>query len=183
MYQKRNPLPDYSEWAKTRTVYKCRKDIECKDGIFTKGSFVMLDVCSAEKGEIYVIDFVSVFENRFFDYTNNITGVNVEHDTAVLLPNQLGECFDEVKELSYKINNHNKCINWSGRITVAILIILVILLLIITKSAIIGVAILVAFFTTNIGMFVFNFVKSVNLHKELSCIIAEDENNRDNVSQ
>lgn len=53
MYKRNNPLPDdYYEWAKPRTVYKCKKDIECKDGIFTKGSFVMLDVCSAEKGEI-----------------------------------------------------------------------------------------------------------------------------------
>lgn len=67
MYKRSNPLPaDYSEWVKTGTVYKCKKDIECKDGIFTKGSYVMLNVCSAEKGEIYVIDFASVLKTRVF---------------------------------------------------------------------------------------------------------------------
>lgn len=187
MYKGNNPLPaDYSEWAKTRTVYKCKKDIECKDGVFTKGSFVMLDVCSAEKGEVYVIDFASVLKNRFFYYTNDITGENIEHDIAVLLPNQLVDCFDEAKELSHKINNHNKYINWSAFIGAAIAVVLMIIFMIIVSvSGYNGAANSPIFFVvilmTVIGVFGFDLVTSVKLSKELECIIAE-ENNRDNVS-
>lgn len=175
MYQRNNPLPvDYSEWAKTRTVYKCKRDINCRDGMFTKGSYVMLDVCSVEKGEIYVIDFASVLNHRIFDYTNDISdisGVNIEHDTAVLLPNQLDDCFDKVEELSCKINKHGKYVLISNLIACMIAIILMGFWLD-TKSAAFVVAILI----TYIGVFGFNLAKSAKLAKKLECIIT-DENN------
>lgn len=175
MYKRSNPLPaDYSEWAKTRTVYKCKKDIECKDGIFTKGSYVMLNVCSAEKGEIYVIDFASVLKTRVFYFTNDMTDVNVEHDKVSLLPNQLEDCFDEVKGLSHKISNHNKYINRSCFIGLAIMAVLMIIFVITifisgfeaaANSSLIFVA--VADLITVIGVLGFNLVKSVNLSEEL----------------
>ncbi len=101
-------LPDYSEWAKKKTVYKCIKDIKCENGVFTTGSYVMLNVRSAEKGEIYLIDFISVCEKvkkdnfNVINYTNDISET-VEYDTISLLPNQLSNYFEEVKELNSKI--------------------------------------------------------------------------------
>lgn len=193
MYKKINPLPaDYSEWAKTGNVYKCKKDIECKDGIFTKGSCVMLNVCSAEKGEIYIIDFASVLEKKVFYITNNMTDINVKHDKASLLPNQLGDCFDEVKGLSRKINNHNKYINRSGFIGLAIMAVSMIIFMITifvsgfeaaANSSLIFVA--VANLITVIGVLGFNLAKSVTFSEELRdiiYIIEKNEKNRDNVS-
>lgn len=106
MYEYAKSL-DYSEWAKKKTVYKCMTDIECKNGVFTTGSYVMLNVCSAENGEIYVIDFISVCEKvkedfNIINYTNDISET-VVYDTISLLPNQLSNYFEEVKELNQKI--------------------------------------------------------------------------------
>lgn len=178
MYKRINPLPaDYSESVEMGTVYKCKKDIECKDGVFTKGSFVMLDVCSAEKGEIYVIDFVSMLKNRVLDYTYG-TNVKIERDKADLLPNQLGDFFEEVKELSYKLDNYSKYAAWNAFITLMIIIIITILCVCFKLNiGIIVVTVLAAF----IGLPVFCLAKRIDLCEELEYIIAE-ENNRDNVS-
>lgn len=107
MYEKYTKLPDYSEWTKKKTVYKCMTDIKCENGMFTTGSYVMLNVCSAEEGEIYVIDFISVCKKvkedfNIINYTNDISET-VEYDTISLLPNQLSNYFEEVKELNQKI--------------------------------------------------------------------------------
>lgn len=180
MYKRNNPLPaDYSEWAKARTVYKCKKDIECKDGVFTKGSLVMLDVCSAEKGEIYVIDFASMLENRVLDYAYR-TIEKVKYDKAALISNQLGDFFEEVKELSYKLDNYSKYAAWNAFITLMIIIIITILCVCFKLNiGIIAVTVLAAF----IGSQVFCLSKKIDLCEELKCIVAEEENNRDNVSQ
>lgn len=68
-----------------------------------------------------------MLKNRVFDYTNDMTDVIIKHDIAILLPNQLEDCFDEAKELSYKINKHSKCITWSSFIALTIVIILMII--------------------------------------------------------
>lgn len=183
MYKRINPLPaDYSEWAKARTVYKCKKDIECKDGVFTKGSLVMLNICSAEKGEIYVIDFDSVLEKRVFDYANVMMDLNVEYDKTSLLPNQLADCFDEVKELSYKLDNYSKYTAYNAAIALMMMFTIIITILGLWFKLNIGI-ISVVVFTTFIGLFAFNLVKKEKLCEELECIIAENENNPDNVSQ
>ena len=182
MYKRNNPLPDdYSEWAKPRTVYKCKKDIECKDGIFTKGSFVMLDVCSAEKSEIYVIDFASMLKNGVLGYTYR-TSEYVKYDKADLLPNQLVDCFDEVKELSHKLNNYSEYTAYNAAIALMMMFTTIITILGLCFKLNIGI-ISVVVFTTFIGLFAFNFVKKEKLCEELECIIAENENNPDNVSQ
>lgn len=180
MYKRINPLPaDYSESVEMGTVYKCKKTVECKDGIFTKGSFVMLDVLSAEKGEIYVIDFASTLKSGVWDYTYR-TSEYVKYDKADLLPNQLGDFFEEQKELSYKLDNYSKYAAWNAVIALMIMIIIIILCLYFKLNiGIIAVAVLATF----IGLLVFCLVKKMKLCEELECIIAENENNPDNVSQ
>ena len=64
-------------------IYRCKKVVKCENGICTIGCYVMLSICSADKGKIYVIYFNSIAKNRILDFTNNIK--NVEHDEVVPL--------------------------------------------------------------------------------------------------
>ncbi len=114
MYRKYGSENDYSKWTDKSTVYKCRKDIECENGFFESGSYIMLYTCSADLEKLYVIDFISVCRkvksNPYeYSYTNNIeTKTDVLWDTVDIPVNMLADYFEKADEVNQGIERVNK---------------------------------------------------------------------------
>lgn len=132
MYKKYLPDNDYSEYIEDYTVYKCRKNIQCENGLFEIGSLVMLQVCDSDSEKIDVIDFKSVcmrVKNNTLecDYINQIKIDNL-WDVAVIPVNMMSECFEKADEVNQRLKNVKKAEKNVNIITGVLVILLLILL-------------------------------------------------------
>lgn len=170
MYKKYVPDNDCSEYIEDNTVYKCRKDIKCENGLFEAGSLVMLDGCNSDSERIDVIDFQSVcirVKNNPFecDYINRIKIDNL-WDVAVIPVNMMSEYFEKADEVNQKLKNVKK----SEKKVIALFFTLTILFwilfffLAVNISAEVPLLFMIALIVFDIGGFIFVVTAIKKLH-------------------
>lgn len=103
MYKRNEFAPDLMK----KSVYKCKKDVECRQGTFTAGSnVVLLETCDGYQ----VFDFGSLIRATYDYYTYTLLLYpepkdNIDWDSVDIESDKLSEYFERDEALSETLQN------------------------------------------------------------------------------